>query len=53
MEHVLEMMRGFPSQPGRGCQPPVFECFCQYIYENRTVYCVLTNGQESRFIKSC
>ncbi len=40
MEHVLEMMRGFPSEQGRGCQPPLFECFCQYIYENRTVYCV-------------
>ena len=51
MEHVLEMMRGFHPNREEDVSRRYFECFCQYIYENRTVYCVLTNGQESRFIK--
>ena len=48
MEHVLEMMRGFHPNREEDVSRRYFECFCQYIYENRTVYCVLTNGQESR-----
>ena len=51
MEHVLEMMRGFHPNREEDVSLRYFECFCRYIYENRTVYCVLTNGQESHFIK--
>lgn len=51
MEHVLEMMRGFHPNREEDVSRRYFECFCQYIYENRTVYCVLTSGQESRFIR--
>ena len=45
------MMRGFHPNREEDVSRRYFECFCQYIYENRIVYCVLTNDQESRFIK--
>lgn len=35
MEHVLEMMRGFHPNREEDVSRRYFECFCQYIYENR------------------
>lgn len=51
MDHVLEMMRGFHPTGEEEVSRRYFECFCQYIYENRIVYSVLTSSREGRFVR--
>lgn len=51
MDHVLEMMRGFHPNGEEEVSRKYFECFCQYIYENRIVYSVLTSSREGRFVR--
>lgn len=51
LKEVLELMRAFHPNREEDVSRQYFECFCQYIYENRIFYSVLMNGQESRFIK--
>lgn len=50
LHEILEMMQSFHPNKEDEVTLKYFNCFCQFIYDNRLIYKVLTTQQETKFI---